>query len=82
MNSQEILKQIHQTKFLLSAPTFKLCPEDTGFEVAFAGRSNAGKSSAINTITHQKQFARSQKTNGKKNLKTIWYLANPWRGWF
>lgn len=68
MNSQEILKQIHQTKFLLSAPTFKLCPEDTGFEVAFAGRSNAGKSSAINTITHQKQLARSSKTPGRTQM--------------
>ncbi|UXZ05426.1 ribosome biogenesis GTP-binding protein YihA/YsxC [Moraxella nasicaprae] len=64
----DFLKQIHQTRFLMSAPTFKLCPEDTGFEVAFAGRSNAGKSSAINTITNQKQLARSSKTPGRTQM--------------
>lgn len=62
------LKKIRQTTFMLSAPTFKLCPEDTGFEVAFAGRSNAGKSSAINTITHQRQLARSSKTPGRTQM--------------
>lgn len=66
--SQEFLKQIWQTSFLMSAPTFKLCPSDTGFEVAFAGRSNAGKSSAINTITNQKQLARSSKTPGRTQM--------------
>lgn len=68
MNSEDFLKKIHQTQFLLSAPTFKLCPADTGYEVAFAGRSNAGKSSAINTITHQKQLARSSKTPGRTQM--------------
>lgn len=68
MNSTDYLKKIHQTSFLMSAPTFKLCPEDSGFEVAFAGRSNAGKSSAINTITHQKQLARSSKTPGRTQM--------------
>ncbi|MDO4894040.1 ribosome biogenesis GTP-binding protein YihA/YsxC [Moraxella sp.] len=66
--THDFLKQIHQTRFLMSAPTFKLCPEDTGFEVAFAGRSNAGKSSAINTITNQKQLARSSKTPGRTQM--------------
>lgn len=40
-------------------------PPDTGREVAFAGRSNAGKSSAINTLCHQKQLARTSKTPGR-----------------
>jgi GTP-binding protein len=40
-------------------------PPDSGREVAFAGRSNAGKSSAINTICHQKQLARTSKTPGR-----------------
>lgn len=62
------LKQLRQTAFSLSAPTFKLCPPDTGFEVAFAGRSNAGKSSAINAITHQRQLARSSKTPGRTQM--------------
>ena len=38
-------------EFTTSAPSLKQCPEDRGCEVAFAGRSNAGKSSAINTLT-------------------------------
>ena len=62
------LKQLRQTAFNLSTPTFKLCPPDTGFEVAFAGRSNAGKSSAINAITHQRQLARSSKTPGRTQM--------------
>ena len=68
MTTDDYLKKIRQTSFLLSAPTFKLCPADTGYEVAFAGRSNAGKSSAINTITHQKQLARSSKTPGRTQM--------------
>lgn len=64
----DYLKLIRQTTFALSAPTLALCPPDTGLEVAFAGRSNAGKSSAINTITHQKQLARSSKTPGRTQM--------------
>ncbi|WP_432481464.1 ribosome biogenesis GTP-binding protein YihA/YsxC [Moraxella sp. ZY200743] len=68
MTTTDYQKIIRQTTFALSAPTLKLCPADTGFEVAFAGRSNAGKSSAINTITHQKQLARSSKTPGRTQM--------------
>lgn len=68
MITTDYQKIIRQTAFSLSAPTLKLCPPDTGFEVAFAGRSNAGKSSAINTITHQKQLARSSKTPGRTQM--------------
>ena len=55
----------HKVKFLLSAPSIGGCPEDTGFEVVIAGRSNAGKSSAINTLTGQKKLARVSKTPGR-----------------
>lgn len=55
----------HGAKFLLSAPSLTHAPEDQGREVAFAGRSNAGKSSAINAITHQKSLARTSKTPGR-----------------
>jgi GTP-binding protein len=55
-------------KFLLSAQTLQQCPEDTGCEVAFAGRSNAGKSSAINTLTRNKGLARTSKTPGRTQL--------------
>lgn len=54
--------------FITSAPTLAHCPADTGAEVAFAGRSNAGKSSAINTLTRQKALARTSKTPGRTQL--------------
>lgn len=57
-----------QTAFLTSAPTLAEAPEDSGTEVAFAGRSNAGKSSAINTLTRQKGLARTSKTPGRTQL--------------
>jgi len=54
--------------FLLSAPTLQQCPEDIGCEVAFAGRSNAGKSSAINSLTRNRGLARTSKTPGRTQL--------------
>lgn len=57
-----------RASFLQSAPTLRLCPPDSGGEVAFAGRSNAGKSSAINTLTHQSKLARTSKTPGRTQL--------------
>lgn len=55
-------------KFLISAQTLQQCPVDSGCEVAFAGRSNAGKSSAINTLTRNKGLARTSKTPGRTQL--------------
>jgi len=55
----------HRAEFLLSAPNLKTTPEDIEYEVAFAGRSNAGKSSAINTLTNQRSLARTSKTPGR-----------------
>ncbi|MDC9715339.1 MAG: ribosome biogenesis GTP-binding protein YihA/YsxC [Gammaproteobacteria bacterium] len=55
----------HRAKFLLSCPSIKDCPTDQGYEVIFAGRSNAGKSSAINTITLQKKLAKVSRTPGR-----------------
>ncbi|MGO1343526.1 ribosome biogenesis GTP-binding protein YihA/YsxC [Chromohalobacter japonicus] len=63
-------------RFLISAPRLALCPPDTGAEVAFAGRSNAGKSSAINTLTRQKSLARTSKTPGRTQLINFFTLAN------
>ncbi len=60
--------QYHRCRFLLSAATLHDAPPDLGAEVAFAGRSNAGKSSAINTITRQKALARTSKTPGRTQL--------------
>ncbi|MBO1531666.1 YihA family ribosome biogenesis GTP-binding protein [Psychrobacter sp. F1192] len=61
-------QRLQQTEFMTSAPTFRLCPPDEGLEVAFAGRSNAGKSSAINALTNQRQLARSSKTPGRTQM--------------
>jgi len=58
----------HQAKFMLSASKLSEAPEDKGKEVAFAGRSNAGKSSAINTLTRQHALARISKTPGRTQL--------------
>ncbi|MGB1702167.1 MAG: ribosome biogenesis GTP-binding protein YihA/YsxC [Cycloclasticus sp.] len=55
----------HRAEYLLNAPNLKTAPEGIEYEVAFAGRSNAGKSSAINTLTHQKSLARTSKTPGR-----------------
>ena len=54
-----------QASYLLSAHTLAQCPEDSGVEVAFAGRSNVGKSSVINTITVNHKLARTSKTPGR-----------------
>jgi GTP-binding protein len=56
------------THYILSALHLYDAPPDQGLEVAFAGRSNAGKSSAINTITQQKHLARTSKTPGRTQL--------------
>jgi len=49
---------------------------DTGVEVAFAGRSNAGKSSAINIIVNRRQFARTSKTPGRTRLVNFFSLVD------
>lgn len=55
----------NRAEFLISVPTPQQAPADEGFEVAFAGRSNAGKSSALNAITCRKSLARTSKTPGR-----------------
>ncbi len=61
-------RNYHMAKFVISAPDIRHLPSDTGIEVAFAGRSNAGKSSALNTLTQQKSLARTSKTPGRTQL--------------
>lgn len=58
----------HQAKFISSAPRLQDAPPDQGMEIAFAGRSNAGKSSAINTLVQQNALARVSKTPGRTQL--------------
>ena len=65
----------HVTHFVTSAPDIRHLPADTGLEVAFAGRSNAGKSSALNTLTNQKNLARTSKTPGRTQLINLFQVA-------
>ncbi len=60
-----MLLNFRQAEFLTSVPRASLAPPDEGAEVAFAGRSNAGKSSALNAITGQRALARTSKTPGR-----------------
>ena len=71
-------KTIHLSKatFTISAPDIRKLPEDSGIEVAFAGRSNAGKSSALNTLTNQRGLARTSKTPGRTQLINVFEIGD------
>jgi GTP-binding protein len=60
---------------ILSAAHARQFPPDVGVEVAFAGRSNSGKSSAINAITNKHGLARTSKTPGRTRLLNFFLLA-------
>jgi GTP-binding protein len=75
MSDKPVIK-FASAQFLKSAPSLKQCPADIGAEVAFAGRSNAGKSSAINTLTQQKKLARTSKTPGRTQLINFFTLGD------
>ena len=62
--------------FLQSASAIENAPSDFGSEVAFAGRSNSGKSSAINTLTHQGKLARTSRTPGRTQLINFFSLSD------
>ncbi|HCU05065.1 MAG: hypothetical protein A2X77_00995 [Gammaproteobacteria bacterium GWE2_42_36] len=68
-----------EASFLLSAAKLPQLPKDEGFEVAFIGRSNAGKSSALNELTHQKQLARVSKTPGRTQLINVFCIDDEHR---
>jgi len=63
-------------QFITSANATKQFVPDTGVEVAVAGRSNAGKSSAINVIVNRRQFARTSKTPGRTRLVNFFNLRD------
>jgi GTP-binding protein len=64
-----------QAQFLISAAAPAQFPADFGSEVAFVGRSNAGKSSAINAITQRQGLARTSKTPGRTRLLNFFDLG-------
>jgi GTP-binding protein len=63
-----------QAKYLNSAAELKQLPVDEGVEVAFIGRSNAGKSSAVNTVTGIKGLARTSQTPGRTQMINLFSL--------
>lgn len=69
-------KTIHyqNTHFITSAPDIRHMPADEGIEVAFAGRSNAGKSSALNRLTNQRSLAKTSKTPGRTQLINLFQV--------
>ena len=68
-----------QARFLVSAARLRDLPADRGREVAFAGRSNAGKSSAINALTGRRDLARTSRTPGRTRLINFFALDDGWR---
>ena len=63
------------THFITSAPDIRHLPMDVGIEIAFAGRSNAGKSSSLNRLTNQKSLAKTSKTPGRTQLINLFKAA-------
>ena len=63
-----------QARFLTSVASIRGLPPDLGREVAFAGRSNAGKSSAINALTGRRDLARTSRTPGRTRLVNFFEL--------
>jgi len=70
---------LRTARFELSAPDLKRCPQEQGIEIAFAGRSNAGKSSALNTLADQKSLARTSKTPGRTQLINFFRITEEWK---
>jgi len=64
-NKRHLRNPLSQATFLVSSPDMSHVPADDAFEVVFAGRSNSGKSSALNALCDQKSLARTSKTPGR-----------------
>lgn len=68
---------LHRARFTISAARLDQLPPPTGPEVCFVGRSNAGKSSAINVLTNQRRLAFSSKTPGRTRLINMFGIPDP-----
>lgn len=66
---------MHTAKFLTTAPTLEFLPPHDFPEIAFVGRSNAGKSTCINTLTQQKRLAFASKTPGRTQSINLFTLG-------
>jgi GTP-binding protein len=72
--ANEAAINFRNARFTRSATSLDQCPSDAGSEVAFAGRSNAGKSSAINLLTDNRKLARTSKSPGRTQLINFFEL--------
>ena len=72
--SERARKLLKNARFTLSVPEARLLPSDTGREIAFAGRSNAGKSSALNVLCAQRGLARTSRTPGRTQHIVVFEL--------
>jgi len=68
---------LHRASFTVSAARLDQLPEPTTAEVCFVGRSNSGKSSAINVLTNQRRLAFSSKTPGRTRLINLFGIPDP-----
>jgi len=68
---------LHRATFAISAAQLDQLPPPTTAEVCFVGRSNSGKSSAINTLTNQRRLAFSSKTPGRTRLINFFGIPDP-----
>lgn len=68
---------LHRARFTVSAARLEQLPAPTTAEVCFAGRSNSGKSSAINVLTNQRRLAFSSKTPGRTRLINLFGIPDP-----
>jgi len=69
----------NQASFLTSSAKFEQLPEDIGAEVAFVGRSNVGKSSALNVLARWCDLVRTSKTPGRTQLINLFALSDTQR---
>lgn len=76
MNQLVSTTYFEKAGYLISAANLSQCPADSGAEVAFAGRSNAGKSSALNALTRNSKLARTSKTPGRTQLLNFFELES------
>jgi GTP-binding protein len=71
-----IVMKILSSEFIVSAPNVKQCPRDGKLQIAFAGRSNVGKSSLINAVVNRKNLVKTSVTPGKTQLINFFLINN------
>ena len=70
--------EIKTAEYVISSPTFSMCPKDSKPEYAFIGRSNVGKSSLINMICRNRKLAKTSATPGKTMLINHFIINKEW----